>query len=262
MNLVRCCGAIFAGWIAAQASPAAAQATRTWVSGTGDDVNPCSRSAPCKTFAGAIAKTAAGGAINCLDPGGYGAITITKAISISCLYTEGGVLAGGNGIIVNAGPTDVIFLRGLDVFGVNPPQNGIRFISGAALHIDNVVIRRFDRPDSYGVLVEPGTDAKVYIKDSIIADNGAGGRGGGVNVQPTGTARATVFIMDSIISNNAGQGLSGVGAGADIHVTGTRVLGNATGVIASKGARVTSYGDNIVMGNAADGAFSGAESKD
>src|SRR5574338_693370 len=74
-------------------SIANAQATRTWVSGVGDDANPCSRTAPCKTFAGAISKTAASGEINCLDPAGYGAVTITKAITIDCVHTEGGVLA-------------------------------------------------------------------------------------------------------------------------------------------------------------------------
>src|SRR3989440_10882628 len=71
---------------------ASAQATRTWVSGVGDDANPCSRTAPCKTFPGAISKTAAGGEINCLDPGGFGAVTITKSIAIKCHYTEGGIL--------------------------------------------------------------------------------------------------------------------------------------------------------------------------
>src|SRR5687768_3375348 len=111
------------------ASAAQAQATRTWVSGVGDDVNPCSRTAPCKTFAGAISKTAVGGEINCLDPGGFGAVTITKSMTIDCHYTEGGALAGGNGIVVNdalsaAGPnTAVVMIRGLDIFGVNPPTN-------------------------------------------------------------------------------------------------------------------------------------------
>src|SRR5213083_3662422 len=84
-----------------------AQATRTWVSGVGDDANPCSRTAPCKTFAGAISKTAASGEINCLDPGGFGAVTITKAITIACEGVTAGVLAAGtNGIIVNAGAND------------------------------------------------------------------------------------------------------------------------------------------------------------
>src|ERR1044072_7395304 len=83
--------------IALNVLPAHAQATRTWVSGVGDDANPCSRTAPCKTFAGAISKTATGGEINCLDPGGFGGVTITKTLSIVCNYTEGGILSAGAG---------------------------------------------------------------------------------------------------------------------------------------------------------------------
>src|ERR1044071_8032558 len=87
----------------AYAAPAHAQATRTWVSGVGDDANPCSRTAACKTFAGAISKTAPGGEIDCLDPGGFGAVTITKAITIDCGGVTGGILAAlTNGVIVNA----------------------------------------------------------------------------------------------------------------------------------------------------------------
>src|SRR6516225_8890284 len=96
------------------------QATRTWVSGVGDDVNPCSRTAPCKTFAGAISKTAPGGEIDALDPGGFGALTINKSITI-----DGGggqvasVLASGtNGIVVAAGAADVVTLRNLRINGV------------------------------------------------------------------------------------------------------------------------------------------------
>src|SRR5476649_2969473 len=88
--------ALFVGLIPVfAATPAQAQATRTWVSGVGDDVNPCSRTAPCKTFPGAISKTAAGGEINCLDPGGFGAVTITKAITLNCGFTLGSILASG-----------------------------------------------------------------------------------------------------------------------------------------------------------------------
>src|ERR1700744_1393105 len=75
------------------------RASRTWVSGVGDDANPCSRTAPCKTFAGAISKTATAGEINVLDPGGFGALTITKAITIDATGVEAGVLVSGtNGI--------------------------------------------------------------------------------------------------------------------------------------------------------------------
>src|SRR5579864_3637722 len=94
-------------------APAHAQAPRTWVSGVGDDANPCSRTAPCKTFAGAISKTSPSGEINCLDPGGFGALTITKSIAIICQAGTAGVLVSGtNGIVVSAAPTDVVYLQG------------------------------------------------------------------------------------------------------------------------------------------------------
>src|SRR5687767_12561926 len=109
------------------ATPAAAQATRTWVSGVGDDANPCSRTAPCKTFAGAISKTATGGEINCLDPGGFGGVTNVKSISIICDHTEGGVLtagAGVNGIVINLpNATDHVFLSGLDFNGAGSARS-------------------------------------------------------------------------------------------------------------------------------------------
>src|SRR6516162_5894059 len=133
----------------AMSAPAFGQATRTWVSGVGDDANPCSRTAPCKTFAGAISKTAAGGEIDALDPGGFGAVTITKAITI-----DGGggqiasVLASGtNGINVNAGPTDVVTLRNLRINGIVSSAgggvNGVQYNTGGALHIENCYIFGF-----------------------------------------------------------------------------------------------------------------------
>src|SRR5688500_14940492 len=106
-----------------------AQATRTWVSGVGDDVNPCSRTAPCKTFAGAIATTATGGEINCLDPGGLGSVTITKSISLDCRGTIGSTLASAiNGSTINFGEASdaarTVRIRGLNI-------NGAGYSSGA-----------------------------------------------------------------------------------------------------------------------------------
>ena len=99
------------------ASPAFAQATRTWVSGMGDDANPCSRTAPCKTFAGAISKTAAGGEINVLDSGGFGAVTITKSITIDGAGALASILAlNTNGIVIN-GANIVVNLRNLAING-------------------------------------------------------------------------------------------------------------------------------------------------
>jgi hypothetical protein len=211
------------------AAPAQAQATRTWVSGVGDDVNPCSRTAPCKTFAGAISKTAVGGEINCLDPGGFGAVTITKSLTIDCHYTEGGALAGGNGITVNDSlsgtpNTAVVFLRGLDIFGVNPPSNGVRFISGAALHIEDSVIRRFNAANSFGVSFQPAAAAELYISNTTIADNGNGATGGGILVQPTGASGSSRVVMDNVrLINNANVGLSINTTGAT-SAAGTRVV--------------------------------------
>src|SRR3954449_6523977 len=127
---------------------ASAQATRTWVSGVGDDANPCSRTAPCKTFAGAISKTANGGEINCLDPGGFGGVTIGKSLTIKCHYTEGGVLvAGTNAIVVNATATDKVTLRGLDIngIGVGAPTSltGVKVLSARHVNIIDNEIYRF-----------------------------------------------------------------------------------------------------------------------
>src|SRR5262245_38397427 len=147
-------------------SLAHAQATRTWVSGVGDDVNPCSRTAPCKTFAGAISKTAAGGEINCLDPGGFGVVTITKSITIDCVHTVGGVLASlVIGIIVNASMTDWILLRGLDIHGTVTGLDGIRFLVGASLHVEDSVISGMQN----GIMIH--TANEIYIKNSYIRNN-------------------------------------------------------------------------------------------
>ena len=114
-----------------------ADQTRSFVSSYGSDSNDCSRQAPCRSFATAITKTVAGGEINTLDPGGYGAVTITKAISIVSGLGEAGVLvpAGGTGITISAGATDRINLRGLAIEGAGTGATGIRFNSGGALRM-------------------------------------------------------------------------------------------------------------------------------
>src|SRR5215467_8792923 len=124
INLLACLAIVLLG-----TTLMSAQATRTWVSGVGDDVNPCSRTAPCKTWAGAISKTAAGGEISALDPAGFGAVTITKAITLNGDGTLASIVAGGtNGIVVNAGPNDVVVIRNLSLHGVGTGLNGIRFL--------------------------------------------------------------------------------------------------------------------------------------
>ena len=158
MNRTTLLRALLAGSCAGMlyAAPAHAQATRTWVSGVGDDANPCSRTAPCKTFSGAISKTATNGEINCLDGGGFGAVTITKAITISCEGgTAGIVVSASSGITVNAPAGSNVYLKGLDIEGVNTGTNGINFISGGGLVVENTVIRGFNATNGLGINFRP-----------------------------------------------------------------------------------------------------------
>src|SRR5215207_9975025 len=132
------------------ASLAQAQATRTWVSGVGDDVNPCSRTAPCKTFAGAISKTAKDGEISVLDPGGFGTVTITKSLYINGTHGQGygSILASlTNGVNINI--TDVndvrktVRLRGLDINGASTGNTGVSILAATEVHIEDTVIDGF-----------------------------------------------------------------------------------------------------------------------
>ena len=239
MKLIRLASLGGAAAFALIATAGQSQATRTWVSGVGDDVNPCSRTAPCKTFAGAISKTAAGGEINCLDPGGFGAVTIIKSMTISCPYTEGGALAGGNGIVVNLpSATDVVYLRGLDIFGVNPPTNGVRFIAQGTLHIEDSVIRRFNAANSAGVSFAPSGAGRLFISNTLIADNGNAATGGGIVVQPTGAVgNARVTLSNVRLVNNANAGLridttGNNGTGVIVSVDNTTITGSTTGLVA------------------------------
>jgi nitrous oxidase accessory protein NosD len=157
-------------------SSAFGQATRTWVSGVGDDANPCSRTAPCKTFAGAISKTANGGEINVIDPGGFGGVTITKSLTIKGAGITAGVLVSGtNAIVINATATDKVTLRGLDINGIGvgaqTSLNGIKVLSAARVSIvDNEIYRFKD-----GINVNPtSSSTRVVIAHNHIHDNGVG----------------------------------------------------------------------------------------
>jgi hypothetical protein len=136
-------------------TPAQAQTSRTWVSGIGDDANACNRTAPCNTFAGAISKTAAGGIINCIDPGGFGAVTITRSITIDCTNTMARVPAAGtNAINVNRAGVNVIW-RGLDIEGVSTRLIAINFIQGASLLVDKCNIYGFQSGIAQGIRFVP-----------------------------------------------------------------------------------------------------------
>lgn len=241
-------------------SPAGAQASRTWVSGVGDDANPCSRTAPCKTFAGAISKTAAGGEISVLDPGGFGAVTITKSISIIAEGAEGGLLVSGtNGIVINAGASDVVHLRGLIIEGVGTGLNGIRFLAGAALHVENCLITDFragSAGNGHGISFQPGGSSELYVSDTVIGNNGTGSNGGGILVKPTSTGSARVVLNRVRMENNVfGLQANGTGSTGGIKATvfDSVAAGNSfsgfTGTMSAGGAVVDLTIDRSVSAN-------------
>lgn len=199
------------------AASAHAQATRTWVSGVGDDANPCSRTAPCKTFAGAISKTASGGAISVLDPGGYGAVTITKPITIETDGQLGSILnAGTNGVIINLpNATDMVTLRSIHINGAGTGLNGIRMISGGRLVVEDCTIQGVT---TNGIDLSPAAAAKVLVRNTTIsrAPNGSG-----ISVTPTGTGSAVLTVEGSrLFSNKSGITLtSGVATINDSNIS-------------------------------------------
>jgi len=207
------------------ASMAQAQATRTWVSGVGDDANPCSRTAPCKTFAGAISKTATNGEIDALDPGGFGAVTITKSITIEGGPFEAGVLVSGtNGIIINA-PTDaVVALRNLDINGVATGLNGIRILGAKNVTVDHCQIYGFRGSPGRAISDERNTASPIpmlYVNDCYIRDNN-----GGIAAASAGTnGPIRVTIDNTRIQGNTSVGVFGQNS-AVIMVRFSNVSGN------------------------------------
>lgn len=232
--------------------PVQAQASRTWVSGVGDDANPCSRTAPCKTFAGAISKTAAGGEISVLDPGGYGAVTITKSISIIAAGAEGSILASGtNGIVIRAAPTDVVHLDGLFLEGTGTGIGGIRILSAAAVHIRTCLIRGFQAGTGWGIEIVPTATTQVFISGCTISKNI-----GGVLVKPDGAGTAQVFLEGIHVTNNAAIGIRADGRAAVIRLRNSIVAGNGTGLDATNGGSIVSFGFNAIAGNTTNGSLS------
>jgi hypothetical protein len=206
--------------------PAMAQATRTWVSGVGDDVNPCSRTAPCKTFAGAISKTAAGGEIDALDPGGFGAVTITKAITIDGMGTFASILSAGTfGIIVNAGASDVVTIRGLSINGAGTGLAGIRFLAGAALHVEDTVISGLT---GFGIDFEPTTGGN----DLFVSGTKIRRTQGGIKVKPGGGTTSTVTLERCELSDNTTFGIR-VEDNVVAVVNNTVANGNLNGFLAT-----------------------------
>jgi len=212
------------------AVPAQAAATRTWVSGVGDDLNPCSRTAPCKTFASAISKTAAGGEISVMDSGAFGAVTITQAVTINGEGNLAGILASiSDGIIVNAGASDRVIIRDLQINGAGGGTKGITIIGGNVT-IDNCLIYGFTAGGT-GIDISAGSAAHIDIRDTSVTNTTnavmAQASGGGV----------AVMSIDNMRINDAGTGLGGVSSNVFIVMRNSFIgFTGAAGILTSGGA--------------------------
>jgi hypothetical protein len=223
-------------------APAHAQATRTWVSGVGDDANPCSRTAPCKTFAGAISKTASGGEINCLDPGGFGGVTIIKAMTLNCGYTLGSILvAGSPGITINAGVNDRVSIRGIHLQGVNqtvtPGTIGIRILAGSSVSIEDCVISNFGQQGISDTRAAGNTE--LFIRNTVVSHN----TGTGIAFAATSPNKVS---LDNVSSINNLFGIA-VGSGTLATITRSVFSGNTTGIEADAGGGINV--DSSVISN-------------
>jgi hypothetical protein len=237
------------GFILYQPTAAYAQATRTWISGVGDDANPCSRTAPCKTWAGAISKTAPAGEIDNLDAGGFGAVTITKSITLDgSTGGQGGVLvAGTNGIVVAAGSNDVVILKNIEFAGLlgngtgsGFGLSGIAFNSGAALIIENCAIVGFA---NNGIAITPSNNSKVVIRRTRITNTATATGNAAILINPGSGVNASVTISDSYMENQInGVFVNGAGGG---NVINAQVLNSVITSSSNNGVTVAAANGNV-----------------
>jgi len=240
-------------------SMANAQATRTWVSGVGDDANPCSRTAPCKTFAGAISKTARNGEINALDGGGFGAVTITKSITIDGggSWMAGILAAGTNAVIINitdaADVRRTVRLRNISMQGADSGFNGVRILSPLAdseVHIERCVIDGFQASTGRGIDDQrSAAGSELYVVDTSIRNN----LGSGIAIVGGGVKAS---VMNSNLSNNTGAGIA-IGGGSKASIMNSQVSGNTLAGLFADTANTELNADQCLVANNGVGINSG-----
>lgn len=233
--------AVLAVALSMAATSASAQATRTWVSGVGDDANPCSRTAPCKTFAGAISKTATGGEINTLDPGGFGAVTITKAITIRAEGGTAGVLVSGtNGITINAPTTDNVIIEGLDIEGLGTGLAGISILQARQVIVRNSAIRNFRGGTGEGILLNNTGSATRLVVENVQFHNNLYG------IRSSSAVGSKTAVNNSLFVGNATAAISVNGAFNGLQLNGNTIYYSTKGVELQGGAVGQSFGNNAI----------------
>jgi hypothetical protein len=228
-------------------SAASAQATKTWVSGVGDDENPGSRTAPCKTFAGVIAKTAEKGVINVLDPGGFGGVTITKSITIDGGGLEGGILVSGtNAIVIDAEPDDVIVLRNLQFEGVDTSLAAVKILNAGAVYLENCRIESFQQ----GVVetTSAATGTQLFLRDCLIQEC----TNEGVSLAPV-EGGASAALLENTRIEGCGVGLSVADRSRAVLSDCTIAFNVADGLKKIGKGLIQSFKNNRVVGNTPDG---------
>jgi len=224
-------------------APAHAAQSRTWVSGVGDDANPCSRTSPCRTFAGAMGKTVANGTINCLDPAGYGTVTITQSMTIDCHEILGSVLVpeGVTGIVINIDPKDTlrtVRLRNLDISGAGVGSEGISILAAAAVIVEDLEITGLVKNGISDARAESGT--LLVVKNTTVANNA------GVAIQ-IGATQPDNVVLDNVqaIKNSFGVAIA---KGNSVTINRSVFAGNSkSGIQADSGAQMTL--DSSVVSN-------------
>jgi hypothetical protein len=259
-------------------APAQAQLARTFVSSVGNDANDCGRLTPCRTFQRAHDNTLANGEITVLDPGGYGAVTITKTISIiNDGVGEAGVLVSGGltGITITAGASDAVGLRGLTVKGIGfGGGTGIQFNSGKSLTIESCAIRNLT---GNGIEFVANGSSSLAVSNTFVADNGLTGifvghvaagtvkavvnrveahNNGASGIVVSGLGGGGVInaaVADSIASNNGGVGFAAAssagGALSSLLVIRSVAANNGTGLVANSANAILRVGQSSLIGN-------------
>jgi len=217
--------------------PAQAQPARVFVAAQGLDSNPCTFALPCRTFQHAHDVVAANGEIDVLDPAGYGALTVTKSISIQGHGFAGLAVTSGKGVTINAGSTDVVNLNGLLIDGIGLGLNGIVFNTGQWLTIENCVIRRFT---GAGLMFSPSASSSLAVSSTQVANNGSYG----IDVFPSGSGFVTaVFNRVEVTSNvDIGIAVNSAASTGTVNVTVTESI--AAGISNGIGFGVSSLADH------------------
>ncbi|MBV9244972.1 MAG: hypothetical protein JO366_09185 [Methylobacteriaceae bacterium] len=236
---------IIVGSVAILAPPTAAQAanTRSWVASFGNDASPCTRVEPCATFGHAVSQTNSGGEINCVDQGDFGGlqVIIDRSITIDCEDVQARTTApstpGAPAILVTGPVEAVVTIRGLDINGNGVGGIGIATNGNAVLHIDKCFIHDFTGSNiGWGIQVLAAPSTRLYVSDTVLADNGTSADGGGIDVLPFNVSNSiTKVVLNRVEARN---GFFGIKADAT----------NATGGVINMTIR-----DSVSSGNTANG---------